>query len=265
MEYADYLARLRRHAAHATLTPYAVLREANGRDYEVVCLTVEGPRWLVVTAGFHGEEPAGPLTLLEHFAELAALARARGVGLRVYPCINPSGFEAGTRYNASGERPNNDFLRYQLPDGRWVGELVGDVRPARWELHDGVPRETRALRAELERHAPPAAALDIHQDDYVKEALTYAYTFGEPTAFQSLVREASAHATVAADRWVDEHHRADAHGLIHAHDGSVTDYYFRRGVPHAACLETTTVTPLPRAHAVNLVWLRGFIELVARG
>ena len=265
MEYSDYLAGLRRHAAHAALTPYAVLREANGRDYEVVCLTVEGPRWLVVTAGFHGEEPAGPLTLLEHFAELAALARARGVGLRVYPCVNPSGFEAGTRYNASGERPNNDFLRYQLPDGRWVGELLPGMEPVRHELHAGIPKETQALRAELERHPPPAAALDLHQDDYVKECLTYAYTFGPPAPYRALMREASAHADVAANRRVDEHHHADAHGLIHAHDGSVTDYYFRRGVQHTACLETTTVLPMPRAHAVNLVWLRGFVELVARG
>jgi hypothetical protein len=32
--------------------------------------------------------------------------------------------------------------------------------------------------------------------------------------------------------------------LIELHDGSVTDYFFRRGVPYTAALETTTQTPL---------------------
>jgi hypothetical protein len=40
-------------------------------------------------------------------------AALREVGLRIYPCINPSGFEAHIRYNLAGERPNNDFLRYE--------------------------------------------------------------------------------------------------------------------------------------------------------
>jgi hypothetical protein len=43
----------------------------------------------------------------------------------------------------------------------------------------------------------------------------------------------------------------------------VTDYFFRRGVPYTAALETTTQTPLDRSHEVNLLWIRGFIDLVA--
>ena len=69
-----------------------------GKEYQLFRLTVPGSRWLVITSGFHGEEPAGPLTLAESFPEIAAYARARDVGLRVYPCINPSGFEVGTPY-----------------------------------------------------------------------------------------------------------------------------------------------------------------------
>ena len=33
----------------------------------------------------------------------------------------------------------------------------------------------------------------------------------------------------------------------------------------SAALETTTRTPLASCHAVNLIWIRGFIELAARG
>jgi hypothetical protein len=35
-------------------------------------------------------------------------------------------------------------------------------------------------------------------------------------------------------------------------------------VPYTAALETTTSTPLASSHAVNLLWIRGFIDLAAR-
>ena len=106
-------------------------RSSIARMLENTLLAYGGLDSVVVTAGFHGDEKAGPLTLLAHAADLFAYARARGVGLRLYPCINPSGFVLGTRYNASGEHPNNDLLRYRV--GRaWKGELsAGDV-PTRW-------------------------------------------------------------------------------------------------------------------------------------
>src|SRR6478672_13930159 len=112
-----------------------------GREYPLVGLTTSGSRSVVITAGFHGDEKAGPLTLLEHAAEIVAYAAERDVALAIYPCVNPSGFEAHTRYNMTGERPNNDFLRYETEPGVWRGEL----RPGQ-PFHrivpatDGIPR-----------------------------------------------------------------------------------------------------------------------------
>jgi hypothetical protein len=34
-------------------------------------------------------------------------------------------------------------------------------------------------------------------------------------------------------------------------------------VPFTAALETTTETPMPLAHEVNLTWILGFIDLAA--
>jgi predicted deacylase len=236
-----------------------------GREYPLLRATTSGRRSLVVTSGFHGEEPAGPLTLLENLPALVDYARARDVGLRIYPCINPSGFEDGTRYNRSGEKPNNDMLRYEVAPGIWKGELRAGEPFLRWALFDGGPKETRALRAELERHPAPDAALDIHQDRYLAGARMYAYVFGPKEAFVPMVEASARHADVVRGAQVDEFNRTDANGLIEYNDGSVTDYYLRRGVPFAAALETTTKTPLQTCHAINLVWLRGFVDLAARG
>jgi predicted deacylase len=262
--YDEYARRIRGYAQFAEVNEYARVIEG-GVEYPLFRITTPGDRWLVITSGFHGEEPAGPLTLCHHFADIAAYARDRGVGLRVYPCINPSGFVDGTRYNRSGEKPNNDFMRYETAPGEWKGELNRDEPFLRWALYEGGPKETRAVRSDIARYPAPAAALDIHQDNYLPDPATYAYTFGDKDAYRPLMKAASAYAQVMRKEKVDDVNRTDPDGLIEYHDGSVTDYFMRLGVPYTTALETTTRTPLEACHAINLIWIRGFIDLAARG
>lgn len=264
VDFREYAQRFESHHPFARIEAFSTVREGD-RDYPLLRATTEGSRVLVITSGFHGEEPAGPLTLLEHLPAIVRYARERGVGLRIYPCINPSGFEDHTRYNRSGERPNNDFLRYEVAPGEWKGELHPGERFLRWDLHHGGPKETRAISAELHRHPPPDAALDIHQDSYLNDAGLYAYVFGDHGAYAPLVDASAQSARVIRDAMVDDHHRANALGLIEHNDGSVTDYFYRRGVPFAAALETTTRTRLEICHAINLIWIQGFIDLAAQG
>jgi hypothetical protein len=265
VEFTEYAAKFRQYARVAQVFDYGSVREGE-RDYPLLGAEVPGRFELVITSGFHGEEPAGPLTLLAHFEEIVEYARAREVGLRVYPCINPSGFEDGTRYNRSGEKPNNDFLRYEVAPGQWKGELARGEAFLRWVMYEGGPKETKAIRDELQRHARrPDAALDIHQDRYLQGALTYAYVFGDHAAYAPFMAEAAKHAEVVRNAMVDEGNRTNALGLIEYNDGSVTDYYLRRGVPYAAALETTTHASMEACHAINLIWIRGFIDLAARG
>ncbi len=262
--YQEFMRRIRNYSHLAEVNEYARVVEG-GVEYPLFRLTVPGDRWLVITSGFHGEEPAGPLTLSHHFEQIATYARERGVGLRVYPCINPSGFEDGTRYNRGGERVNNDFLRYETAPGVWKGELARGEAFQRWVLFDGGPRETRAVRADITRHPAPVAALDIHQDDYLPGAGTYAYVFGERAPHRALMNAASQYARVLRDSHVDDNNDTDGDGLIEYNDGSVSDYFLRMGVPNVATLETTTQTPLEACHAINLIWVRGYIDLAARG
>jgi hypothetical protein len=264
MDYRHYAARFLAHRGLAEIRTFAQVLE--GPDtYDLLYAEIPGGRILTITAGFHGDEVAGPLTLLEHLPEIAAHARARGVGLRIYPCLNPSGFTDGTRYNRSGEAPNNDLLRYEREPGRWVGELRDGQEFLRFELHRGGPKETRALLEDLEGASAPDGALDLHQDPWLEGALSYAYVFGPRPAYLPLVAATDPLVTLARDVRVDDDDEvhSDGDGLIELHDGSVTDYFFRRGVPFTAALETTTQTPLALSHQVNLIWIRGFIDLVA--
>ena len=262
VDYRDYLDRLRRWESVAAFSQYGEVVE-RGQVYPLLCLQTPGSRELVITAGFHGEEPAGPLTLLTHFGQVADYAREHDVALRVFPCVNPSGFEGGHRYNASGEQPNNDFIRYELTPGEIVDEVsVGQPFHA-WRDFYGSPKETLALHRELEKHAPPVGALDLHQDAWVKSACFYAYHFGPKAPYQALVKESLAYAKVAIHLAVHNLLRTDHFGLIVHHDGSNSDWFWRRGVPHVAVLETTTRNSLAACHSINLTWIRGLIRLVA--
>lgn len=265
MNYHEYAKRFLAHRGLAEVREFATVEE--GADvYPLLYAEVEGGPTVTITAGFHGDETAGPLTLLEHLPAVVAHARAQGVALRIFPCLNPSGFNDLTRYNRTGEAPNNDLLRYEVAPGKWAGELTPAQTFLRFELHRGGPKETRALVAELERQPAPDAALDIHQDPWLPGEWSYAYTFGPRAAYLPLVEASDAVVPVCRDLVVDEEDgvRTDGDGLILLHDGSVTDYFFRRGVPYTAALETTTQTPMFRAHEVNLIWIRGFIDLVAQ-
>ena len=241
-----------------------------GCAYPLVGLRLPGPNPVVVTAGFHGDEKAGPRTLLAHTAEIVAYAAERGVGLTVYPCVNPSGFETNTRYNVSGERPNNDFLRYELASGVWRGELYDGqpfkkVVPA-WE---GLPKETAALARALDRSPTPVAALDLHQDNFIRGPFFYAYIFGDPAWYRPLLARSGTLVPVLRSSIVDSGHepgsdvRADPEGFIFCHDGSITDRFHRAGVPYTAAIETTTDTPAELSDEINLIWVRGFIDLAA--
>jgi hypothetical protein len=270
--FADYAARWDAAVpASAESFTYGTVVEDN-REFPLLGLRVPGPRTVLVTAGFHGDEKAGPLTLLAHAAELVAYVAARGVGLEVYPCVNPSGFEAHTRYNMSGERPNNDFLRYQVEPGVWRGELrdgqsFSEVAP----LRDGAPKETIALARQIDAGPTPFAALDLHQDNFIHGAWFYAYVFGDRAAYRPLLARSGTLVPVLRSGIVDSGHEpgsavyADHEGFIVSHDGSITDKFQRDGVLHTAAIETTTETPGPLADAINLIWIKGFVDLAAQG
>lgn len=265
MKWNELEAGLRRHGSLCTLDTYGEVEDSEGR-YPLLRLRTAGKTLCVITAGFHGDEQSGPISLMKHLPEVVDYARANDVALAVYPCLNPSGFDAFSRYNRNGEKPNNWFIDYELPDGRVVGELREVVPYTRTLLRTVGPAETLAVIAEME-HLPttPVGALDLHQDPYFDGHLAYAYAFGDPAPYIELIHRTERIVPIARSHEVDDHTHSDEHGLVYLHDGSITDYFMRRGTAYTAVVETTTDTDMTLACQVNLVWMRGFIDLCAAG
>jgi murein peptide amidase A len=76
---------------------------------ELMALTRRVPearRRVYLSSGIHGDEPAGPLAVLELLRQNAWPADTE---VRVVPCLNPTGFALHRRENAEGRDLNRDY------------------------------------------------------------------------------------------------------------------------------------------------------------
>ncbi len=106
---------------------------------------------VAIAAGVHGDEPAGPWALLD-------LVETRSLddrfAYRIWPCTNPTGFDAGTRENADGCDVNRTFGR-----------------------GGGSPEAKAMLAANRDRAF--LLSLDLHEDRDARGFYCYEYGEGE--------------------------------------------------------------------------------------
>ena len=105
---------------------------------------------IALSAGVHGDEPAGPWALLE-IVERGDLDER--FAYRIWPCTNPSGYEAGTRESADGLDMNRTFGR------------------------GGQSPEARAI-VTANRDRKFALSIDLHEDDDATGFYCYEYGGG---------------------------------------------------------------------------------------
>ena len=127
-DYGHLIARWRRIARGAGLRLQAF---AKSGGFPVYCLRTRGSLedGFYVSAGIHGDEPAGPEALASWAeADLAALVRAeRTLPLFILPCLNPWGLVENRRSDASGRDLNRSFHRRVSPI-RELKRLLGVER-----------------------------------------------------------------------------------------------------------------------------------------
>lgn len=62
--------------------------------------------WVYISSGVHGDEPAGPLAILEWIKSDQNLDQ---INLDLFPCLNPGGFESNSRNTPEGFDLNRDY------------------------------------------------------------------------------------------------------------------------------------------------------------
>ena len=102
---------------------------------------------LLMRTGIHGEERFSVVAFALAFPEIAAYAKEKRVGIISWVAANPWGLAIWKRYNLEyntlkkrGEPfdGNDDAIRYQLANGRWVSVLNNRPKNIKWEWADKI-------------------------------------------------------------------------------------------------------------------------------
>ena len=115
---------------------------------------------LYLSAGIHGDEPAGPLALL-HLLREGALPRS--LGLCLCPLLNPLGIRTGSRENGQGLDINRDYLELETTEARCHSQWLSQ-NAARFTLLIALHEDCEATGYylyELNRHGVPSPAPSI--------------------------------------------------------------------------------------------------------
>lgn len=152
---------------------------------------------MAVFAGTHGDEPAPVVAALE-FLEERLWTRSPSLAFSVFPCLNPTGYDLGTRENKDGIDLNRQFARDEVP-------------------------EVRTLRAAVANDTFDTF-VDAHEDP--EEVGFYAYAFFSDTSWPRLIVEAVAEkGPIISTPEADEH--PVENGVVAHGDESTRDERFR--------------------------------------
>ena len=111
---------------------------ASDGDHELLVLRSRKPprgaRRVYLSAGVHGDEPAGPLALLRWADENAD--ELRQVDLLLFPLLNPWGFENNIRLDSRGRDLNRLFHSRARPFPAWRREVGAQPFDLAINLHE---------------------------------------------------------------------------------------------------------------------------------
>ncbi len=198
-----------------------------------------GPR-VYLSAGIHGDEPAGPLALLELMRD--GFFRP-GVEWALCPALNPSGLACGRRENAAGIDMNRDY----------------------WLRHSS---EVAAHAAWLELNPTPALFLSLHEDWETADFYLYEINPGgdDPQRTRGILHAVSPWFLPEAGPQIDGHTPREPGWIFHAADPDVPDgwpeaiFLAKHGCP----LSFTFETPSHRVLASRVAAHRAAVRAACR-
>ena len=116
-QFNDIVARLKASLNNEAEMTIADMLSSDNREYPLIKIVLGqgNPRRALISGGIHGDEPAGVETICT-FLEKKVYKKFLGSWeFTLLPCINPSGYEAGTRNNWEDIDLNRKFKEDQVP------------------------------------------------------------------------------------------------------------------------------------------------------
>ena len=207
------------------------------------------PKVLIV-AGFHGEEKAGPLGILK-WLENSDRGIFKKIDLSFIPVVNPTGFNRGVRKNSWGEKTNCGFVHKT----------------------DKLSKEGRILNRNIKFLTELAkdGFLSLHEDEGEKNFYVYSYEdVDKPSEAAYALRNVEAKYFKKLQNGIKVNEEGDPEaavedGIIHKLcDGSLEDYFMHKGI-RAFVTETPGKCRISRRIEATMAIINKFIDLSLGG
>ena len=193
-----------------------------------------------LSAGMHGDEPAGPLAVEAFWKE----TDPREVNWLVCPILNPTGLRARTRDNAQGMDLNRDYLYRQS-------------------------EEVRAHAAWLERQVVPDLFLSLHEDWETEGFYFYEISLhdDEPQRACEILEAVQAHCPIEENTVIDDHAVREQGWIHHEPQADFPEswpeaiFLAKRGCPLSFTFETPScAVPLTQRIAAHGAAIRAALK-----
>jgi protein MpaA len=189
-----------------------------------------GPR-VYLSAGIHGDEPAGPLALLNLLREGFFDSPVHWL---LCPALNPSGLAALTRENAGGVDLNRDY---------WLRDTAEVVAHALW----------------LDARTAPELFISLHEDWESAGFYFYEINLGDddPQRAQRILDAVSAWFPPEPGPQIDGHESREPGWIYHAAEPDLPEgwpeaiYLAKMGCPISFTFETPSHAPLEQRVAAH--------------
>lgn len=199
-----------------------------------------GGRRIYLSAGIHGDEPAGPLAVMEILR--ATWFAKSDADWTICPALNPHGLRAGIRENAGGIDLNRDYQR------RRSEEVAAH---AAWML---------------ERH-PPELFLSLHEDWETTGFYFYEINLGtdHPTRAEAILAAASKILPIETTPVIDGHDVRSPGWIHHAAEADLPDewpeaiFLAKNGCPLSFTFETPSQAALDKRIATHVAAVRAVV------
>lgn len=179
---------------------------------------------IYLSAGIHGDEPAGPLALLELLSRGAFDERRHW---RLCPTLNPEGLRAQSRENDAGTDLNRDYLKRHS-------------------------HEVRAHAAWLEARTPPDLFISLHEDWEASGFYFYEINLGTDQPARAAAILASLPIPVEPSPVIDDHDVRSKGWIYHAAEADLPNHWpeaifmAKHGCPLSFTFETPSGAALPQ-------------------
>lgn len=198
-----------------------------------IMLNPQGKKVVVFSAGIHGDEIAGPWTIID-FLKKYNFQSYPNVKIIIFPVASPTAFNAKKRYNYLNKELNALFCRKKLTHENKI--LFNELKNEKVLFF-------HALHGDIDEHS-----FYLYNFENKKEKI-----------YRDLIKLASKYFPINKSKKI--YNDPATNGLItNRQDGSFEDRMFREGSPYSMCTESPEKQPLKKTVALNVTLINKVLD-----